>query len=400
MTTKKENNLENFDVLEQNLKIGDKISFPVKSIRSVNSPSQKDVTTYYLYVNFKDLPNGLPMEVNPRKPKMTTAVAKSLIGAVKSSDTDFDINNRGIVIVAKKVSYNTNTGYVTIDLSDEPQNYGILDGGHTYTAIIQNRDDISERLNKYVKLEVIVGDNLTVSRIADARNTSVTVSDIALFELDDKFDFIKEAVKNEPYAKDIAIKDNSKERLPIIELLKLLFIYNVFSFRNADEVPTQAYSSKASVFKQIKKDLDNGTKEYERLAKLLPKLVKLYDHIERDFSEKYKQTKPNGSKFGAVRGVEVKKDKTLFLENDMNYKIATGYILPVFSAFRVLIDPKDLSWKVDPFELWEIIGAGLIKNTLESSNNNPQDAGKNASIWTNNYSRVETEMLRKMIQEK
>ena len=384
-----------------------KINFKVESVRTINSPSQKNVTTYFTYVNFKDLPSGLPLDVNPRKPKMNTAVAKALIAAVKAPETDFDINNRGIVIVAKSFKFNSNNNTVTLDLGDDPTKFGILDGGHTYTAIIDNRNDLTETIDKFVKLEIIVGKELFVSRIADARNTSASVSDIALYELDDKFDFIKEAIKNEPYSNDIAIKDNSKERLPIIELLKLLFTYNVYKFPDANNTPTQAYSSgKATVFKDIKKDLDNKTGYYDSLAKILPDLVQLYDKIELEFRTKYLEYNPTG-KFGGLRGVEKQKNngkplKTLFLENDTDYRVSAGYILPVFGAFRVLLEEnnKTLSWKIDPLTMWDKVGSSLVKNTLESSRNNPQDAGKNTSIWSNNYSKVENEMFREMLKNK
>lgn len=382
------------------------ITFKSNSVRTISSPSQKSVTTYFVYVNFRDLPSDLPLDVNPRKPKMNTSVAKALIAAVQSPDTDFDINNRGIVIVAKNFKFNTSDSTVNLDLGNDPLNYGILDGGHTYTAIIEGRVNLSDNIDKFVKLEIIVGENLTVSRIADARNTSASVSDIALYELDDKFDFIKNAVKNEPYADDIAIKDNSKERLQIIELLKLLYSYNIYKFNDSSEMPTQAYSGKATVFKDIKKDLDNKTNYYNNLSSLLPDLVRLYDYIELDFKNKYLEYNPSG-KFDALRGIEKKKDgkkplKTLFLENDTDYKVASGYILPVFGAFRVLVqkESQNLNWRIDPIQMWNKIGASLIKNTFESSRNNPQDAGKNASIWSNNYSKVENEMFRQMLENK
>ena len=378
-------------------------NFPVVSVRTINSPSQDGVTTYFVYVEFQNLPDKLPLDVNPRKPKMTTSVAKSLISAVKSADTDFDINNRGIVIVAKSFKFNTSDNTVSLDLGNDVMNYGILDGGHTYTAIIENRHELSENIRKYVKLEIIVGENLTVSRITDARNTSASVSDIALYELDDKFDFIKEAVKGQPYENDIAIKDNSKERLQIIEFLKLLFAYNVYKFKKANETPTQAYSGKASVFKDIKADLDNNTNQYHRLASLLPSLVQLYDTIEAEFKDKYLAFNPSG-RFGALRGIERHKENskpflTTFLQNETPYKISSGYLLPVFGAFRVLINPSTLEWRQDPIQMWQEIGSELVKNTLESSRTNPQDAGKNGSIWSNNYSKVENAMLKKLLED-
>ncbi|AWN18009.1 AIPR family protein [Streptococcus sobrinus] len=379
-------------------------NFTAKAVRTIPSPSQEGVTTYFAYINFRDLPDNLPLEVNPREPKMTTNVGKTLKEAVESSDTDFDINNRGIVLVAKGFKFDTSKSMITLDLGNDPKEFGILDGGHTYTAIKEKRDALNDDINKYVRLEIIVGENLTVSRIADARNTSANVSDEALLELDDKFDFIKEAVKNESYAKDIAFKDNSPERLRVNELLKLIYIYNVYEFTTANEIPIKAYSSKMAVLKDLKKDLESKKNNYFNLAKLLPELVRLYNTVETEYKNKYLEYSPSG-RFGAVRGIEKRKDgknpfKSLYLEEDMEYKVSVGYILPVFAAFRVLLDKDTLTWKSNPFELWNKIGSELVKNTLESSRNNPQDAGKNTSIWSNNYSKVENALFRELLAGK
>ena len=95
--------------------------------------------------------------------------------------------------------------------------------------------------------------------------------------------------------------------MQIVELLKLLFTYNIYRFSDSKDSPTQAYSGKAYVFKDIKADLDNGTGYYHNLAKLLPELVRLYDRIELDFRNKYLEYNPSG-KFGAVRVIEKNKD--------------------------------------------------------------------------------------------
>lgn len=113
--------------------------FRAKAVRTVTSPSNEKVTTYYTWVEFQDLPENIPLDVNPRKPKMNTSVAKQLIKAVKNPEADFDINNRGIVITAKSFKFQTKDSIAEIDLGDDTSRYGILDGGHTYTAIIENR---------------------------------------------------------------------------------------------------------------------------------------------------------------------------------------------------------------------------------------------------------------------
>ena len=84
------------------------IKFKIHSMRTLASPykrTEKDEsaeeTIYYLLVNMKDLPEDIPLDVNPRVPKMGTNVAKRLVKAVTEPETDFYINNRGTVLSLK-----------------------------------------------------------------------------------------------------------------------------------------------------------------------------------------------------------------------------------------------------------------------------------------------------------
>ena len=95
-------------------KLQNKFQFKVEALRTLPSPYQsyKSTTTdsetiYYLLVNMKNLPDNLPLDVNPREPKMTTNVAKRLLNAVIEPENDFYINNRGIVIAAKSLKFNS-----------------------------------------------------------------------------------------------------------------------------------------------------------------------------------------------------------------------------------------------------------------------------------------------------
>ena len=366
------------------------IQFPANAVRTINSPSQDDVTTYFAYINFRDLPAGLPMEVNPRSPKMSTGVGKALVSAVKSPDTDFDINNRGIVIVAKSFKFNTTNSIITLNLDDDPQNYGILDGGHTYTAIIENRDFISDNLNKFVKLEIIVGENLTVSRIADARNTSAQVSDIALFELDEKFDVIKQAISSESYASDIAYKDNENKRIPISEILRLMFTFNIKRYPDDSSVPISAYSGKQAVFKDYQKEYNSENNIYHKLAPIIPDLVSLYETIQIELPIKYQEFKNAEGKnasFGRIRGIEGSgKYSTDFSQKDCTYNISTGFLMPIFGAFRALLSEENgiIKWTFDPIEIWKRGGTRLVQNTFDTDTN-PQQVGKSKTLWQANY---------------
>lgn len=392
------------------------IKFKVDSLRTLTSPykrTDKDETSletiYYLLINMKDLPDDIPMDVNPRVPKMGTNVAKRLIKAVVEPETDFYINNRGIIIAAKSLSFNSAESEVTIDIGNQDDendkfNYGILDGGHTYTAIIQNRDKIPKDIEKFVRMEVITN-VVNITRLSDARNTSVQVSDIALFNLEDSFEDVRRAIQEQPYADKIAYKDNENKPISISELLRLMYAFDVEKYPDDNIAPIQSYSGKAQVFKRYKDAFKSVF--YKSLTEQLPKLVDLYDLIEREVGDKYVEYKKNLGvsipRFGAVKGVESveKGTKTEFLENKTCYSVSSGYVYPIFGAFRSLLkideETGKVYWLYDPIEIWGEVGTSIVQNTFETSSN-PQLAGKDKQLWLSNYRIVETQSLRKLLR--
>lgn len=395
-----------------------RLKFKVNAVRTLVSPyrsGEKDPemyeTIYYILANMRDLPENIPMDVNPRVPKMGTNVAKRLVHAVVEPETDFYINNRGIVISAQTFSFNSANSEVTIDLGNQDDEndrfvYGILDGGHTYTAIMQNRDKIPQDIEKYVRIEVITN-ALNITRLSDARNTSVQVSDIALFNLEDSFEDVHEAIRNEPYADKIAYKDNDNKPINVSELLRLLYAFDIKKYPDDNMAPIQSYSGKAQVFKRYKEAYH--TSFYKSLTQELPVLVNLYDHIEQDISSKYNEYKKtigfSHPHFGNVKGVEYIEQggKTNYLERKTMYAVSGGYIYPIFGAFRSLLQFDEetgcVSWLFDPLVIWGEIGASLVQNTFEMSNN-PQLAGKDKQLWLSNYRIVETQSLRKLLKNR
>ena len=392
------------------------IKFKVEALRTLTSPYKRgkedessSETIYYLLVDMKELPTGISLDVNPRKPKMTTNVAKSLLNAVVEPTTDFYINNRGIVISAKFLSFNSNNSEVTIDIGDQEDEtdrhlYGILDGGHTYTAIMMKRDAIPADAHKFVRVEVITNVQ-TVTRLSDARNTSLQVSDMALFNLDDKFENVKEAIFGQPYADQIAYKDNEDKPIHISELLRLVYAFDIEKYPDDNAAPVQSYSGKTQVFKRYRDAFE--TPLYQALVKQLPLLVELYDTIERELPEKYKDYKKgmgvSTPRFGSVRGIETLESETTteFLSIPTKYSVSSGYIYPIFGAFRSLLrfEQDTLSWIFEPLELWNEVGVSIVQNTFETSTN-PQLAGKDKQLWLANYRIVETQSLRKQLGHK
>ncbi|MGI6173650.1 MAG: AIPR family protein [Christensenellales bacterium] len=394
------------------------VKFKVEALRTLASPyriGEKDKgefeTIYYLLVDMKDLPENIPLDVNPREPKMTTSVAKRLIAAVVEPETDFYINNRGIVIAAKSLTFNSADSEVTIDIGNQDDEndkflYGILDGGHTYTAIMKKRGEIPADLRKFVRVEVITNVQ-NIARLSDARNTSVQVSDMALFNLDDNFEDVKSAISDQPYANEIAYKDNEDKRIHISELLRLMYAFDIERFPDDNAAPIQSYSGKAQVFKRYKQAFEGPL--YKSLTKEIPRLIELYDTIECKLPERYKEYKKAqgvaNPRFGAVRGIESYDNpiKTQFLATSTKYAVSSGYIYPIFGAFRSLLrfdeEKGTVSWLFDPIEIWKCVGTTLAQNTFETCTN-PQLAGKDKQLWLSNYRIVETQSLRMLLEQR
>ena len=181
----------------------------------------------------------------------------------------------------------------------------------------------------------------------------------------------------------------------------------VVKYPDDSVAPIQSYSGKAQVFKRYKDAYD--TPFYKSLTKQLPVLVELYDLIERELSLKYNEYKKKLGvaipRFGSVKGVEniEKGTKTNYLQNRTNYSISSGYIYPIFGAFRSLlrfdVETGEVSWLFNPLEIWEEVGTSIVQNTFESSNN-PQLAGKDKQLWLSNYRIVETQSLRKLLKRR
>ena len=60
--------------------------FKIYSLRTVKSPSIKDVTTYNVLVGFMDLPTNIPMDVNPKNSKDEYFCGKTTDCSCRKSD--------------------------------------------------------------------------------------------------------------------------------------------------------------------------------------------------------------------------------------------------------------------------------------------------------------------------
>jgi len=385
-----------------------KIEMKVHSFRKLPSPYtdgkvNSDVQMMMILVKANEIPAEISTDTNPRDQNMRTKVAKRIQDGLITDNNAFYILNRGILISAKDVIFNNVNSTVTLDLGDNSNIYGIVDGGHTYRTIIDNKEKIKDS-DQYVRLEVITGIENIFEDVAAARNTSVPVSDTAIAELKEYFDkIVKDSIKDQPYADKIAFKENSEEPIELADILTLMFMYNIKKFPSKDTMPVQAYSSKAMTIKDYlgnyEEFKDSINNPYYKMKPVIIDIIKIADTIETEMGAKYREKLPNGA-YGSITGVDNTPGISKFLNRTTSYKTSKGLMYPIIGAFRALLEEdKDsgfYKWKVDPFDIWNKTGATLVQDTIERSRsfkNNPQSAGKDVGLWRQNYQTVLTQYL-------
>ena len=402
-----------------------KYEFAAKSFRTLPNPfgeyseSSRNPVVYECYVEIQDLPSNFPMETNPREQSLTTQVAKSIKESLETDLGNFQIKNRGIVVSAESVAFNTRNSTITINMTDV-EVHGNIDGGHTYRIILDNRSDIVDP--RYVRLEIIIGAEDFFQDLAKARNTSVQVKDNSIAELEKKFELIKEPLKDVQgidLNDHIAFKENeANKRISVENIISILYNFNIDDFSDAERQPVSTYSQKSYCLKQyVKFHNEMGESEdskksnpFYKMKKIIPEILTLYDHIESTLNEKYRESDGKG-RYGALKGIQSKKEgshatfKTEVLDKDLEFKSPRSFVLPILSSFRALVaeDENGLyKFEANPFEYYEHLGAQMIKNTVERSRtlgNNPNALGKDTGHWRDLYNLVDLEYKKHLINK-
>ncbi len=354
---------------------------------------------YVCYVRIDDVPEGISLATNPREQNLKTNVAKAIEESLLSNDGDFHLKNRGIVLSAKKVSYDNQKGIMRLVLED-PYEHGNVDGGHTYAICLKHK---GEGLSQYVQFEIMVGVD-DIESLAAARNTSVTVDDKSLAELTNKFNPIKNAIGMMSFYGRIAFKQNqqlilSDKRVKMIDAREVIAIIMMFDRLNYSENnhPIFCYSSKAKVLKNYLSD----HKYFEKFSIIAPDIFNLYDKIERDFPGAYNSS---GGRYGAKRysgykekdGVASTVTRAKFSYEPLFYKVPDGLMYPLVAAFRSLVkynsELDKYEWIKEPLAVYrdnrKDLANKIIKYT-DAIGNNANATGKDSNAWDILYMTVE-----------
>lgn len=387
-----------------------RFAIPVVSFRHVETPFMKQgYRDYVAVVDVRDLPDlGGWRKINVRDPKLSGSVPKAIRASVHDNPELFVFLNRGIVLAAESVSFSNQTGKLTVTLRD-PDLHGLLDGGHTYNILLEERTTLQE--SQYVKVEILEGfKQEEIPTLVDARNTSNQVRDQSLMNLQGEFEHLKKAMGLQHYSGLIAYKehelldDGGSKPIDVRDVIAILTCFDRANF-NERIHPINAYRSKSACLQHF----SDHKADYEKIYPLAPDILELYDRVQAMLPDLYNRVRGKsgevaGGKFGKLTGVTTydgkRRDKLLFIAEESRYGVPAGFVYPVLAAFRALLEEKSgrYSWGkgVDPLtmlkgQLGETLADTIGNFALDARN--PSKTGKSPLVWQACYQAAQVAYL-------
>lgn len=364
--------------------------------RRIPDPNFKDehgLERHIFVVPVHGLPSGIPLDPNARRPKTSKRIYKKVGDSLFNRDCEagtFHLKNKGITIVAQSVRSLGDHRYV-IEMVNLV--HGIVDGGHTYTLIIDAQKDGNLPDHQYVTVEVRVGvPHAWIPEIAGGLNTSVQVQDMSLDNLAGSFDWIKDDLRCEKYFNKIAWSENDAGEYDARDIVSILAMFNTELHPNDhDEHPVYAYEKKSLALKAFEKD----TESFKRHRSIMKDVLTLHDTIRRDYYHIWNDG-VEGGKAGRLAFSEGKKSGVWefpFTDQKGEYRMVNGALYPILASFRWFVvqdaNGEEAHWREGfngVLKAWEDAAMTLLKSTHEMSNSlgrNPQSIGKSRPHWAN-----------------
>ena len=382
--------------------------------RRVPDPTFPTAERHILFVRALDIPDDLPKDPNPREQKIDRLIYKDIAKHLRNEEgtpNTFHLKNKGITLIAEEVT--RSDGDKEVFEVTFGENHGIVDGGHTYEILRHNREAIEElnvededppEVEQYVKLEIVTGlSPELVPEIARGLNTAVQVQEMSLADLRDEFDWIKETIADEPYADQIAFRENENRPYDARDLIVLLELFNIKTYpNNKSDYPLRAFSGKGQVLKAFLDDQKEAREKgypsrYQMLQPILKDILFLHDTISLEARDLHNKNGGKAGKLAYMEGRERGKFVFPFIEKEGKYRLRKGALFPMLGAFRWMVKEGpdgQVEW-VGGFgnvlSMWKEVGAELMKATQETSeerDRNPNAIGKSRNHWATLHSTV------------
>lgn len=358
------------------------------------------VDTAIMRIKVSDL-KFLPREANPRS-FHEGSTTKKIEATIQEEPELFEVLNRGLTIVCSDCVYSK--GEVTLIFTDKSQ--GLVDGGHSFTVAMRNKDKDASILAKVIFGE---GAAILANRISETFNTTEKVKEMSLNNLRGYFDFVKKSLISEPYYFNIKWEENEKKPIPCTRIIGLMNSFDPDRWGHGEitnKVPSDSYnSSRHTQLDYAKKYETYGeTTEnpYYSLKNVIPQIITLFDWVETNFIRLY--NKSGNKKYNTLNVTLIDKSKiklidladgkiktTFSLEQTTGY-VPSAFIYPLIAPMRIFLErDREGFWRfiTDPRLVFDQIGPQLIKFALEYySIWDPKSAMKDPKFWTMLYDKT------------
>ena len=198
--------------------------FPACFVQSdPGDPAARSLRRYYAVVPIADIPDEWAdwLEVNARDSSDKGRVPTNIRKTLSHNPEWFATYNRGLTVVASDVRWDNRANRMEIEF-EEPEYHGVLDGGHTLRAILDERSRLAEGAQEgFCNIEIFTGlADSEIPGVVEARNTSKQVASKSLLNLQGAFEGLKSAIGEK--ADIITWKENEEGVFDVRELVGIL----------------------------------------------------------------------------------------------------------------------------------------------------------------------------------
>lgn len=388
------------------------LPFPLTTPKSGN---RARISTCFVRVT--DVPSELEawLDVNPRIPKrdrknrLSGPVAKAMLRTLHEEPERFALRNQGIYFVAATVEHargEGGQGVLTLDLGD-PEQHGIVNGGHTFLAIQQARNEVGdEPLERaYVRLHILEGiEEGDIVDLAEGLNRSMQVDDPSLENLSGAFDKIKIALDGKRGAEQIAYFQGDKGDLEITQVLSMMAVFNQNRYPDRKRQPNDMFASSKSVLRLFTADAETGNPVFDRIVPKVHEILVLADEIQKKAVMKVGRLKVKETQSAnRVRSQPNTNRPAHFADGVIDGLFPLGWLFPMLAAFRVNVDRQAwdqgrLEWLVDPLVLLESVVeemADVIRQEHVDNLRKPAEVGRKEAAYRLCYGIVAMELAQR-----
>lgn len=379
------------------------LRLPAQQFRAMPAPIGKARVGFF-YAHASEIPTELTewRDVNPREVNSKSATYKSIEGTLLEEPERFHERNRGITIVADDFAFDDKRKEVAITLTDK-SNHGVVDGSHTLHAILAGQASPPEGewpAHVFITLKTGIEPG-QIAEVAGGLNTSQQVDLKSLENLRDHFESLQAVVADQPYAEKIAYKMNQPLPIDVREVLYYLAVFDAETY-NSNRHPVGLFGRKEGIVREFARQAGgkSASDSFAILISKAPEILRLRDLIEKKALEAKNVGRYKTSKKARVRSESNKRNTLHFLNEEVNGKIALGWIMPMLAAFRANVkwdSPRGtFTWLVPVDELLELSIDRLVGGILEvhdQENSRPEFVGRNSMAWRLSYSTVSQAIL-------